>query len=318
MINEERHVKQSYALCNCSVKSVGVGGNYKLYDRSTLITDYSSGELVCNKCGTVICDTLEDSSQKESFIFVPDQERLRPTTRMPISLSLQNNNLSTIIPTTGRDANGQKLEIRMHLQFKRLSLWDSRIDIHSDLKPQVLHQLSRLKDKLGLSNTILEKSAYFYRKAHQRDLIRGRTSDGILAACIYIACREFGNTRTLKDIVMASNLTRKNIAKNYRKLIQELDPMIPIADTAKCIYRITNNLYLSEKTRHIATEIMNEIDTRNISSGKQPMSNAAVAVYLACLQTGESATQGSISKTSGLTEVTIRNWYKELRMHGVV
>lgn len=79
MINEEKHIKQSYALCNCCVKSVGVGDNYQRYDRSTLITDYTSGELVCNKCGMVICDTLEDSSQKESFIFVRDQERPRST-----------------------------------------------------------------------------------------------------------------------------------------------------------------------------------------------------------------------------------------------
>lgn len=49
---------------------------------------------------------------------------------------------------------------------------------------------------------------------------------------MYMACREFGNTRTTKDIAVASNLTKKNIAKNYRKLIQELDPVVPIADTA--------------------------------------------------------------------------------------
>ena len=188
MINEENPIKQSYALCSCSAGSADVGDIYHHNDRGTLITDYASGELVCNKCGTVICDTLEDSGQKESIIFVSDQERPSATIRRSISLSLPINNLSTTIPTTGRDANGQKLEMGTHMRFKKLSLWDSRIDIDSNLKPQAFLQLSRLKDKLALSNSILNKSAYLYGKAHQRDLIRGRTSDGILAACIYMAC----------------------------------------------------------------------------------------------------------------------------------
>lgn len=318
MITEEQPPKQSYALCSCSAESADVGGIYHhRYDRGTLITDYASGELVCNKCGRVICDTLEDSSQNESFVFVGDQERLRAVIRRSISLSLQSNSLSTIIPTSGRDANGQKLEIGTHMRFKKLSLWDSRIDIDSSLKPQAFLQLSRLKDKLGLSNTILDKSAFLYRKAHQRDLIRGRTSDGILAACIYMACREFGNTRTIKDIAAASNLTRRDIAKNYRKLSQEFGTAIPTADATKCIYRISNNLKLSEKTTHVAVEIMNEVINRNISSGKQPMSNAVVTVYLACLRTGENITQNSLSKASGLSEVTIRNRYKELRRYQI-
>lgn len=161
MINEEKHIKQSYALCSCSVKSVGIGDNYQRYDRSNLITDYASGELVCNKCGTVVCDTFEESNRKEALEAIGEKKKLGVMTGKPISLS-------TIIATSGRDANGQKLDMRMRMRFKKLSLWDSRIDIHSDLKPQVSLQLSRLKDKLGLSNAILEKSTYIYRKAHQR------------------------------------------------------------------------------------------------------------------------------------------------------
>jgi transcription initiation factor TFIIB len=49
-----------------------------------------------------------------------------------------------------------------------------------------------LKDGLALSNAVVEKAAYIYRKIQQRGLIRGRTISGIMAAVIDAACREIG------------------------------------------------------------------------------------------------------------------------------
>ena len=60
---------------------------------------------------------------------------------------------------------------------------------------------------------LIEKVAYIYRKAQERQLTRGRSINGILAGTIYIACREVGVSRTLKDIAGASNVKRKDIAE---------------------------------------------------------------------------------------------------------
>jgi transcription initiation factor TFIIB len=64
----------------------------------------------------------------------------------------------------------------------------------------------RLKEKLGLSDTIVEKAAYTYRKVQERGLIRGRTIDSMLAAAVYSACRELETPRTIKDIAAKSNV----------------------------------------------------------------------------------------------------------------
>jgi transcription initiation factor TFIIB len=76
---------------------------------------------------------------------------------------------------------------------------------------------------MGLPDSIVEKTAYIYRKAQERMLIRGRTVSGILAAAIYIACRESGTPRTLKDISEGSNVKLKEIARSYRILYFKLD-----------------------------------------------------------------------------------------------
>ena len=46
---------------------------------------------------------------------------------------------------------------------------------------RAFYDLNVLKDKLGLSDAIVEKTAYIYRKVEHRRLVKGRTIPGMLA-----------------------------------------------------------------------------------------------------------------------------------------
>jgi transcription initiation factor TFIIB len=204
----------------------------------------------------------------------------------------------------------------MRSTMERLRTWDTRTQTHTpadrSLK-QAFFQLDILKDKLGLSDTVVEKTAYIYRKTQERQLVRGRTISGILAAAVYIACRELGTPRTLKDIAAYSNVKLKEVARSYRLLYFELNLKIPIVNPMKCIARVANKANLSEKTKRQAAEIMNNITKRELSAGKDPMGLAASVLYLASLNTGENITQTDIADAARVTEVTIRNRVKELK-----
>ena len=78
--------------------------------------------------------------------------------------------------------------------------------------------------------------------------------------------------RTLKDIAVVSNLKRKDIARCYRLLVFELDIRIPVVDPKKCIARVANKLNISEKTKHQAMNIMEEVVNKQITAGKDPNS----------------------------------------------
>ncbi|HET7390337.1 MAG TPA: transcription initiation factor IIB, partial [Nitrososphaeraceae archaeon] len=134
-----------------------------------------------------------------------------------------------------------------------------------------------------------------------------------LAAAIYIACRELGTPRTLKDIAAASNIKRKDIARNYRMLLSELDFKVPNADPIRCIVKVANKANLTENTKHRAMSIMKEVTEKEISAGKDPMGLAATVLYISCLKTGEDKTQTQMANAAGVTEVTIRNRFKELK-----
>ena len=161
---------------------------------------------------------------------------------------------------------------------------------------------------------MIERTAYIYRKARQRGLVRGRTIDGILTAAIYIACRDLGVPKTLKEVAAASSLRLKTLSRSYRVLVTELDiSTLPVIDPMKCIVKVANNADLNENTKRQAMDVMNNITKREISSGKNPMGFAATVLYISCLNTGVNIRQADIADAAGITEVTLRNRYKDLK-----
>ena len=281
-----------------------------------IITDSESGEVFCGDCGMVIGEKSEDITNPEWRAFTAEEHNERARTGAPTSLAKHDRGLATIISKTGRDASGQKLDTAMYSTYKRLRTWDYRISHYDSLDRnlfQAFSQLYALKDKLGLSDTIIEKTAYIYRKAEDKGLVRGRSISGMVAATIYIACREIGTPRTLKDIAAASNVKRKDIAKNCRLIIRELELRVPMADPMKCIVKIANKANLSETITRQAMNLMTEIVKSKLSAGKNPMSFAATVLYLSSLKASKkNVTQLDIAKAAGITEVTIRNRIKEL------
>ena len=280
-----------------------------------IITDPESGEDICSNCGIVITEKSEDIANPEWRAFTAEEKNEKVRTGAPTSLAKYDRGLATIISKTGRDANGQKLDTAMYSTYKRLRTWDNRILHNSSADKNLFRafsQLLSLKDKLGLSDTIIEKTAYIYRKAEERGLVRGRTISGMVTAAIYIACRELETPRTLKEIAAISNTKRKNLTRCCRLLISEFDIKVPIADPMKCIVKIANKANLSEKTTRQAIFMMTKIIQRGISAGKNPMSVAATVLYISSFKAGENITQLHIANAAGITEVTIRNRIREL------
>jgi transcription initiation factor TFIIB len=284
------------------------------------ITDTESGEIICSKCGQVISDKIEEILPEWRNFASSDGSNDKSRIGMSTSLARHDMGLSTIIGRTDRDASGQKIDAVMRSTMDRLRTWDFRTQTHSPTDRslrQAFFQLDVLKDKLGLSDPVVEKTAYIYRKAQERGLVRGRTISAILTAAVYIACRELGTPRTLKDIAADSNIKLHEVAKSYRLLYFELDLKTPIVDPLKCIAKVANKANLSEKTKRQAAEIMNNVTKREISAGKDPMGLAASVLYLSSFNTGENITQNSIAYAAGVTEVTLRNRVKDLKKQKV-
>jgi transcription initiation factor TFIIB len=264
----------------------------------------------------VIAQTNQDDVNPERRGFTYEEQNVRKRTGAPTSLSRHDKGLATIIGKPTEDASGRKVDAEVRSTFKRLKIWDMRMQIGTSTNRNLYRAFSELhvlKDKLGLSDAIVEKTAYVYRKVEGRGLVRGRTIPGMLAAAVYLTCRETGTPRTLKDISSISNIKRKDIARNIRILTIELSIKPPVFDPMKCIVKVANTAQIGERTTRHAFKMMNELLKRKTASaGKDQMGLAASILYMACKQTGEFKTQKVMASAAGVTEVTIRNRIRDL------
>jgi len=284
--------------------------------KGSLVSDTNTGENFCGKCGYVLTDQSVESGP-EWRSFSKEEHEGRSRAGVPTSLAMHDMGLATIIGPTDRDATGKPLSASMRSTIERLRTWDSRSQVHEPIDRnfrQAFSELDRLKDKLAVGDSVVEKAAYIYRKALDKGLVRGRSISALIAASLYAACRDTETPRTLKDLGHQSNIKRKDIARCYRLLLRELGLKMPVVDPIKCIARIASKAGLSEKTKREATKILKTAEEVKISAGKDPMGLAAAALYVACVTNGENKTQRDVAEAAGVTEVTIRNRYKGLKI----
>ncbi|MEK0345168.1 MAG: transcription initiation factor IIB [Nitrosopumilus sp.] len=275
----------------------------------TSLFDDNTGEQICRKCGQVLVQNMVDSSY-DGF----NEDFKNSRTGPKISITMHDGGLSTIIGKSNFDSSGKAVSYGMRGALNRMRMWDSRSKSHSSAQRNLtiaLVEMNKLKEKLSLSDAIIERAAYFYRKASEKNLIRGRTVKGIVGACIYAACRDLGTTRTIIEISKCMQEKRNIIAKSYRLLFRQLSLEVPVPDSTSSIIRFSNNLELPEKVKRDAIFILDILKENQVVAGKKPDAVAATVVYMACIKNNESMSQQKISEISGITSVTIRNRLQE-------
>ncbi|MEK0325914.1 MAG: TFIIB-type zinc ribbon-containing protein [Nitrosopumilus sp.] len=284
--------------------------------KGPMILDSSGGELSCSNCGFVQQEKIEEIGP-EWRAFSKEEKDDRARTRIPASLQMHDMGLATVIGVMDKDAAGKSLPASMKATIERLRTWDGRSQVHEPVDRnlrQAFSELDRLADKLSVSDAVIEKSAYIYRKALERGLVRGRSISALIAASLYAACRDTQTPRTLKDVSEISNVKKKDIARCYRLLLREMELKMPVVDPSRCVSRIASKSGLSERTKRQAHLILKKAEETRTSAGKDPMGLAAAALYVACVAEGESKTQKDVAEAAGVTEVTIRNRYKGLKL----
>ena len=283
--------------------------------KGKLVTDNESGEMFCSKCGYVITEKIQESGP-EWRSFSQDEHGERARAGAPTSLAMHDMGLATVINPVNKDASGRPLAASMKSTIERLRTWDSRSQVHEPVDRnfrQAFSELNRLKDKLAISDAVIEKAAYIYRKALEKGLVRGRSISALMASALYAACRDTATPRNLKDVEEAANIKRKDIARCYRLLVKELDLRMPITDSIQCVSRIASRIGIAEKTKRYEIKVLKQAQKSEVSAGKDPMGLAAAALYLSCVKNAEDKTQRDIAQAANVTEVTIRNRYKGLK-----
>src|ERR671911_944443 len=300
-------------------------------NNTNIITDPETSELICSNCGMVVSSERAQGTRGEWRYFDSDSANNNGIrTGMPTSLARHDMGLSTIIGRTDRDAAGNRIATSIKPTIDRLRILDYRTQLYSATDRSLrtaFAELDTLRDKLALTDSVVEKAAYIYRKAQSRGMVRGRTVSAMLAAATYIACREIGVGKTLKDIAQGTNVKTQTLSQSYRILLTELDIKTPMLDPMRCIAKVANKMRLNERITRQGMDIMHTAIRKEASAGKNPMGLAAAILYISYLnnninnsvhnKSNESnnskRSQTSFAQAAGITDVTLRHSVKDLK-----
>jgi len=271
-----------------------------------IILDDHTGERICSNCGVVLGHEILPAGPLTKAALNTNQ----------FSLASHDRNLSTIIPFSRVDANGMAIKGEQYTNIQKLRHWnkvsDTNRSYHRNLR-KAFAILIRIKDKLSLSDPIVEKSAYYYRKILCMKLVKGRSISGFVTASVYTACREMGIPRTLGEIAEVSNGDKVFAGKCYRLLARRLKIRLPSIDPSYSLNRMANKAGISQKTLRRAIGMMTILNDDAVSFGKDPNALAIAVLYGACLEKGEKISQSQITKAGNISIVTLRKRFLDVK-----
>src|SRR3990167_3335319 len=273
-----------------------------------LTYDDHRGEIVCNECGLIVEEKMVDSGQDAGGQF--DKADKKGRGGAPLSMQKFDKGLTTNV---GEISDIYKLEAGQTRKFLRLKKWQERVSTSIERNLRLaMAELRRVSSFLSLPSVVRDEASRVYNYVLQRGLVRGRSMESVIAACIYAACRSYDIPRTLDEISAASDVERKEIGRTYRFIVRKLKIKVTPSSPKDYIHRFASVLKLSPKTQNEALKILQKAEGSELTSGRGPAGIAAAGLYVAALLNNEKKTQREVADVAGITEVTIRNRYKEL------
>lgn len=281
---------------------------------SQLKTDSERAEVYCSKCGMVIEENIVDLGP-EWRAFDHEQRDKRTRVGAPTTPTVHDKGLPTVIDWRNKDSNGRNIPESARAQIYRLRKLQRKIRVSGSGERNLALALSvidRNSSNLGLPRNVREDASVIYRNAVSKKLIRGRSIEGVAAASIYTACRRCDVPRTLDEIAEACNISKKDVGRTYRFLARELNIKLEPTSPADYVPRFASKIGLSKDAESKSISIIKMATNKGLTSGRGPIGVAAAALYIASVLLGERKTQREVALITGVTEVTIRNRYKEL------
>ena len=266
---------------------------------SSIIFDESTGETVCSQCGTVV---------SERQMIIERELKTKERSGMPFSLVYPDKGLSTVITYSNTDAYGTSLSQDQISSINKIRYYDRLSDSKNHIRnlKNAFSVMAALKDKLNLTDPIIERSAYYYRKTLSSGLIKGRSIKEMVVASVYAACKEMDIPRRLEDISEAADADKIFAGRCFRIMSRELNINSATVGAARYISRVAENANVSQKTYRIALDMLDVVKKDPISDGKDPKALATAALYGACLIEEDKVSQATIAQAGGISVVTLR------------
>ncbi|KAF7302103.1 Cyclin-like protein [Mycena indigotica] len=274
--------------------------------------EFGSGDLVCRNCGLVLGDRIVDTrSEWRTFANDEGDDPSRVGAASDPLLEGREQ-LDTIV--SFRDG-GSGLARELQRAASRAQSSRSERNLLTAFR-----DISNWCDQFSLPKTISDIAKQLYKRSDEEKLLRGKPLDAVIAACIFIACRQAHVPRTFREICNLTHVSKKLLGQCYKALEQAFNLTPGASATAstpgvttgpeKMLARYCNHLDLPANVQSICADIIVTARELGIADGRSPVSIAGGAIYFTCNLLGASKPLKDISLVAGVSEGTIKLVYR--------
>lgn len=283
--------------------------------RSTM--NNGNGELVCTNCGLVMFDkVIDDGKGWRAFTNAEFEGRaFNEVEKNPMRLALKSTDVGT-----HKDLYGDKIKGNKRQLFRRLQKWQKRMVVNQSRTHITADiELDKLCSALSVTTTVRQATVQLFMKLKKNNnSFRGQSIKNSLCALIYITTRVANQYRTYEEISRmayggeATPDRVKQISSTVSYICDKMRINLPVVSSRTLIEPRALELKLSQTVINTATDILDKATKKRITLGKDPKGIVGAVLYIASKLCGENVTQNQIANTCHVTEVTIRNRYKEI------
>jgi transcription initiation factor TFIIB len=283
---------------------------------TNMVDDYSSGIRVCKNCGQVADIILDQTSEWRNY----DDDGGKCASRC-----------SSVNPLLVQSSLGTVIGGRGHHRLKTLQTWNA-MPAHERSLNNMFTLIKTICTQNNLLKCIEDDAKIMYKivydtrhegnnKEGKRVITRGLSRKGIVAACIYFACKRNGDARKLTDVASMFNISTKKINAGCVRFMKCMtrknsDFDSGNSDPVHYVKYHCNDLKIKKAYAEHAMSICRNIQKLNIMTEHNPYSLAAVSVFILAEHYQLcSITKKKIALSFGISEVTITKTYKTIETY---
>jgi transcription initiation factor TFIIB len=223
--------------------------------------------------------------------------------------------LSTSISISKTDAHGVSLDSRSVQSLHRMRQLNKFSTNRSRQRnyASAFMLLNNIKDKLHLTDSVVQQAAHNYRKAVELRMAKGRSIKALVVASTFAACRDMNNPKTIEEIARAVDADPAFAARCFRLLARNLKRKPQRIGLETYVSRIVSIARIKGKVYPTAVDIVRFIKDKHVAQGKNPRALAAAAVFLACEIEGQEIRQAEIANAGDVSIVSLRKRIADIR-----
>ncbi|KAF2644603.1 transcription initiation factor-like protein iib [Massarina eburnea CBS 473.64] len=291
-----------------------------------LVENFSSGDTICGSCGRVLSEHNLDY-RSEWRTFSNDDQNNDDPSRVGDAANplLHGSQLQTEI--SFGDGNMRHRDLARAQNKNNLDKTNKSLQT-------AYSSIGAYCDTLQMSRTVADTAKILFKMADDAKIFKGKSQDAVIAACIFIACRQEGVGRSFREIFKLTNVSKKEIGRTYKTLESFVHQQqlkdgsgnkaagsgavinssafkhTQATSAAELIIRACSKLGLDNTTSIVAQECAERVTANHVAAGRSPLSITGACIYLVANIMGHPKTPKEIGQAVDVSDGTIRTAYK--------